>query len=129
MASIFLKHQYQSNMPLRTQYFYDGRAPIRFGVIELPADKPAWIDRSFILGFRRDPESGRLLELNEIRAMARAAVESTESAGETSEGSDLGGQPAGEDGLRTSEQPRDEGVSKPRVASRRSNRAKSSTSG
>lgn len=112
---IRLKHQYRSNMPLRVQYFYDGRAEVKYGVIELPVDKPAWIDRAFMIGFRCDPESGRVLTLLEVRALARG--DSAESTGETDEGSDGGRQPADEDGVRSSEQPRGEGLLVPVVAS------------
>lgn len=110
--TIFLKHQNRSNMPLRVQYFYDGRATVRFGVIELPVSKPAWIERAFIMGYRLDPETDRPFEIAEIRAMAAGspvvapepqAPESTESAGEDVEGTDDGGQSPSEDGVRESE--------------------------
>ena len=124
--TIRLKHQFRTEMPLRVQYFYDGRAQVTQGVIELPADKPAWIDRSFQMGFRLDPETGRQLSLMEVRALATAA--SAESAGDTDEGTDGGGQSAGEDGLRESEPTRADSVSTPRVASRKRNGAKSQAS-
>lgn len=112
--TILLKHQNKSNMPMRIQYFYDGRAVVRFGVIELPVEKSAWIDRAFMMGFRLDPETDRPLELADIRRMANGqvviapepeATESAESAGEDVEGTDIGGQPASDDGVRESELP------------------------
>ena len=111
--TILLKHQNKSNMPMRIQYFYDGRAVVRFGVIELPVEKSAWIDRAFMMGFRLDPETDRPLELADIRRMAAGEVvivapaepESTESAGEDVEGTDTGGQPSSDDGVRESELP------------------------
>lgn len=112
--TIFLKHLYPSNIPLRTQYFYDGRAVVRYGTIELPVDRPAWLDRAFILGFRCDPDTGRAMELTEIRALAEAELNatSTESAGEVDEGLDAGGQPGGADGVRPRKQSRSKSVSK-----------------
>lgn len=106
-------------MPLRVQHFYDGRAEVRFGVIEIPVNKPAWIERAFIMGFRLDPETDRPYDLGQIRAMAAGqpvvatepqAPESTESAGEDVEGTDDGGQSPSEDGVRESELPGDDGV-------------------
>lgn len=107
---ILIKHSLASNMPFRRMYFYDGETIVRFGVIELPVDKEHWMQRAFMLGFRYDPETGRLLELDEIKKMARAIKESAESAGDDVEGTDTGGLPAGEDGLRESELPSDEGI-------------------
>jgi len=134
--TILLKHQNKSNMPLRIQYFYDGRATVRFGVIELPVDKAAWIDRAFMMGYRLDPETDRPYELGEIRRLALGQVviapaeqESAESAGEDVEGTDVGGLPVGEDGVRESEQPRDEGVSEPEVDSGVGDGADDDTSG
>lgn len=87
---IRLKHQYKDTVPLRTFYFYDGRTVVRNGVIEIPADKPSWLDRAFMVGYRLDPETGKPLELAAIRARAAAPAtksESTKSAGASVEGS------------------------------------------
>lgn len=92
-------------------YFYDGEVPIKDGIVEIPLDRPEWVQRAYIMGYRYDPVSEEILTLDEALAGARAVVapvepESTESAGEDVEGTDAGRQPAGEDGLRESEQPR-----------------------
>lgn len=113
-------------------YFYDGETVVDHGVITIPADRPEWVQRAHIMGYRLDPETEQPLTLDEALTgtrptapapapapVAEVAVvaESTESAGEEVEGTDLGGQPASEDGLRESEQPRDEGVSGAEVGS------------
>jgi len=100
-------------------YFYDGEVPIVKGVVEVPQDRPEWVQRAYIMGYRHDPETEEMLTLDEALAGGKktpvpyaTAVEqeSAESTGETDEGTDGGGQPAGEDGVRESEQPRLESV-------------------
>jgi hypothetical protein len=114
MAKLFLKNVYENTIPEQEYYFYDGRTTVRFGVIELPAENTTWIKRAFGDGFRIDPDSGETLDYYQVITRAESAV----SAGEDVEGTDLGGQPAGEDGLRESELPRDASVPEARVASR-----------
>lgn len=97
-------------------YFYDGETPIKDGIVEIPVDRPEWVQRAYIMGYRFDPETEEVLTLAEAIAGGRKATvapaepESTESAGEDVEGSDFGGLPAGDDGVREGELPRDESV-------------------
>jgi hypothetical protein len=114
MAKIFLKHLRKNEVPAQLFYFYDGQTVVRYGVIELPADNTTWIKRAVNEGFRLDPDTDELLDYYQIVARAESAM----SAGDNVEGTNLGGQPAGEDGLRESELPRDAGVPASGVGSR-----------
>lgn len=98
-------------------YFYDGEVPIKDGVVEIPVDHPEWVQRAYIMGYRHDPVTEEVLTLDEALAGGRVAVapaepESTESAGEDVEGTDVGGQPVGDDGVRTSKPTRRPSVRK-----------------
>jgi len=114
MASYFLKHIYPNDLQEQIYYFYDGRTTVRYGVIELPAENITWLKRVFMEGYRIDPDSGKLLDYYEALAKSESAM----SAGAEVEGTDLGGQPVGEDGVRESELPRDASVPASGVASR-----------
>lgn len=96
-------------------YFYDGEVAISDGIVEIPLDRPEWVQRAYIMGYRHDPVTEEALTLDEALSGVRvsfapAEPESTESAGEDNEGSDAGGQPAWEDGVREGEQPRADGL-------------------
>lgn len=97
-------------------YFYDGEVAISDGIVEIPLDRPEWVQRAYIMGYRHDPVTEEALTLDEALTGIRVSFapvepESTESAGEEDdEGSDAGGQPVGEDGVRESEQPRSAGL-------------------
>lgn len=110
---LFLKHIYPNELPDQKFYFYEGEVDVHFGVIELPRD-PAfehWAMRAWMKGFRLDPETGKEVSRDEL--VASLSTKSADSATQesASESSDAGRLPAGEDGLRESELPRDEGVS------------------
>lgn len=109
---LYLKHIYPNELPQQKFYFYEGEVDVRFGVIELPRD-PAfqhWAQRAWMRGYRLDPETGREISRDEL--IASLSTESASSATQESanEGSDGGGQPTGEDGLRESELPRTDSV-------------------
>lgn len=107
--TLYLKHIYPNELPNQKFYFYEGEVDVHFGVIELPRDPGFvhWVQRAWMKGYRLDPVSGRSYELDELVAML-----STESAVEDAdEGTDAGRLPAGEDGLREGELPRDESLS------------------
>jgi len=88
-------------------YFYDGECAIKDGVVEIPLDRPEWVQRAYILGYRQDPDDEHVLTLAEALSGGAEAPaetqESAESTGDTDEGSDVGGQSTGPDGLRESE--------------------------
>lgn len=51
-----------------TVYFYEGEVEAKEGVVSVPRDKPEWVRRAFILGYRLNPNTGeeyRLEDLNE----------------------------------------------------------------
>jgi len=99
-------------------YFYDGRAEVHYGIVTLPAEKPAWIQRVFMKGYRVDPVTGKVLELAEIMHMAQdaisppVAVESTKSAGENVENTHTRGQSARSNRLRESQSDSGKSLSK-----------------
>lgn len=119
MAVTQLKHIFPNALPEQEYYFYDGRTKVHYGVIDIPSGNTTWLQRAFQEGYRVHPVSGQLLEWWQVLALDESAL----SAGEEVEGSDLGGQPAGEDGLRSSELPRDASVPSEGVDSSRSSRA------
>ena len=106
-------------------YFYDGELPVENSILTIPANRPEWIQRAWIMGFRTTADGRVIADLaKHIRAETQPdeaatpatvtpeviVVESAESAEEnTDEGPDRGGQPAGEDGVRSSEPDRGEG--------------------
>lgn len=77
--TIRLKHTLYT-LPEYVEYFYDGQAVVKNGVIELPADNPTWLQRAWIVGYRLDPETGK--EIADWRTLL--VDESAESAGEKS---------------------------------------------
>lgn len=122
-------------------YFYDGEAPISDGVVEIPANRPEWVQRAYIMGYRYDPVTEEDLTLDEALAGGRKTPvpyqkpvgdyekeldkpghtpgeyapdtqESAESAGVTNEGTDGGGLSTDGDGFRSSE-PEGAGSSEP----------------
>jgi hypothetical protein len=111
---VLLKHIYPNELPNQKFYFYEGEVDVHFGVIELPRD-PAfthWAQRAWMKGYRLDPVSGREISLDEL--VASLSTKSADSAVQESadEGSDGGGQPAGEDGVRTSQPARTKRIPK-----------------
>lgn len=53
----------------KTVYFYEGELVAKDGVVCVPADRPEWVRRAWVLGYRLDPDSGenkRLEDLIEI---------------------------------------------------------------
>lgn len=98
-------------------YFYDGEVPIANGVVEIPVDRPEWVQRAYIMGYRHDPVTEEVLTLDEALAGGRVPVapaepESTKSAGDDIETVDAGRQPAGNNGVRTSKPTRRPSVRK-----------------
>lgn len=107
--TIELLNPFLRKNPISVMHFYDGRAPIKGGVVTIPTSKPHWVQRALIMGFKFNPDGTPYRRENPQPATVEVALveDSAESAGDTSEGTDGGGLPAGEDGLRESEQPRD----------------------
>lgn len=64
----------------RTVHFYDGSLEATDGVVDVPSDKPAWVQRAWILGYRLDPETGENIPHADL--LARIVDESAESADE-----------------------------------------------
>jgi hypothetical protein len=111
---VLLKHIYPNELPDQKFYFYEGEVDVHFGVIELPRDPEFthWAQRAWMKGYRLDPVTGREISLDEL--VASLSTKSADSAVQESadESSDGGGQPAGEDGVRTSQPARRKSVPK-----------------
>lgn len=67
-----LKHVLPNELPEQKYYFYEGEAPIAFGVIEIPRDgaHAHWAQRAWLKGFRIDPKTGAELSLDEVVRLA-----------------------------------------------------------
>jgi hypothetical protein len=97
-------------------YFYDGELPVEGGVVTIPDGADVWAGAAWVQGYQIEAETGEHVDHNTVveRARGTAAVaesdddDSDEESGEddADEGADAGRQPAVEDGVRTSEQPR-----------------------
>src|SRR5687768_17843391 len=61
-------------------YAYDGELPVRDSIIEIPASRPEWVQRAWIMGFRLTAEGRVVANLDaEVRAQLSAdAVETPE---------------------------------------------------
>jgi len=101
-------------------YFYDGELPVEGSVLTIPADKPEWIQRAWIQGFRMTADGRVIADLaKHIRAETagepaetpvepETPTETAESGEEnTDEGAAAGRQPVEDDGVRSSEPDRD----------------------
>lgn len=113
MAEVRLKHVVHEIDTVI--FFYDGELPVVGGVVTIPDGNDNWAGAAYIHGYQIDPDTGEHLIYGDVvdRALASEVAKSDEKedADEgAAEGSDAGGQPVSEDGVRTSEQPRDEGV-------------------
>ena len=84
---------------IETFYFYDGETPIKDGVVEIPVDRPEWVQRAYIMGYRHDPVTEEVITLDEALAGGRvpAVAEAPVATTETPEG-DVDGEQS-EDGL------------------------------
>lgn len=91
----------------KPMYFYSGEAYVKDGVITIKDDRVEWVSRSYILGYRIDPDSGEEKPMAFFTTQnndAAAAAESAKSAkGTTNEGTDGGGQPSRVNRVRKSE--------------------------
>ena len=65
VATVTLKHT-TWNQGEKTFYFYDGELIAKDGVLEIPADRPEWIQRAWIMGYRLDAEGKEVLFLNDL---------------------------------------------------------------
>lgn len=63
MANVRLKHIiHEADTVL---YLYDGELEVKKGVVSIPKDRPEWIRRAWVLGYRLDSkgENARLEDL------------------------------------------------------------------
>lgn len=60
--SIRLKHTIWNDGE-KIVYFYDGELQAKDGVIVIPADRPEWVRRAWVLGYQLDPKTGRQVDL------------------------------------------------------------------
>jgi hypothetical protein len=63
--NVSLKHTIHS-APEKTVYFYDGELIAKDGVIKIPADRPEWIRRAWVLGYRLDPKTGENTRIEDL---------------------------------------------------------------
>lgn len=103
-----------------TEYFYDGRLPVINQVIELPINRPEWIRRAWVLGFRQTVDG---LPVDDLEAHVRREQARDAKEMDANEGADAGGLPDVEDGVRSSEQESSPRVPKRRVVRRKRNSA------
>lgn len=101
-------------------YFYEGELKVRDSIIEVPAKRPEWVQRAWIMGFRTDVDGRPVNDLagHVKRELARdeepeptpvtvtvetvvAETAESDEEGTENEGPDAGGQPAGDDGIRS----------------------------
>lgn len=91
-------------------YFYDGEVPVVGGVVTL--DNEVWARNAWLRGYRINADTGEQILpgdiVNHFAVVETAAESGTET--DADEGAFAGGQPVLEDGVRTSEQPRDAGI-------------------
>jgi hypothetical protein len=69
--AVRLKHLTKHHA-LQKHYFYEGHAVAVNGVIEIPANRPAWAQRIYKLGYMLDPETDRRLSLGEVLGLFSA---------------------------------------------------------
>jgi hypothetical protein len=45
-------------------YYYEGEAPVVDGVLAIPADRPEWAKRAYVMGFRKDVDGEPITDLD-----------------------------------------------------------------
>ena len=50
----------------KTVYFYEGELVAKEGVVKIPADRPEWVRRAWVLGYRLDPKTGEQTKLEDL---------------------------------------------------------------
>lgn len=79
-------------------HFYDGALMAKNGLLSIPADRPEWVRRAWVSGYRLAPD-GRALNLwPEVEA--EVAKQSAESTGDRVEDSNAGRQPTTKNRVR-----------------------------
>lgn len=119
-ATISLQHMVRRHGN-QMVFFYDGALEAVDGLLTLPADRPEWIRRAWVSGYRLLPD-GTLLtgwgdiesELSKISTKSATSAKSTED--KSGEDSGTGRQSATTNRVRTTEQ--ESGVSVPKGRSR-----------
>lgn len=96
-SNVQLKHQFFGGD--RKFYFYEGSVDVKGGVISLPVSHPEWVQRAYTMGYRADPDGGKVLSWNEV--VTRMTQE--DSSEEHDEDTDSGRQPDADNRLREGE--------------------------
>lgn len=90
----------------RKFYFYEGETDVEGGVISLPTNRPEWIRRAWVMGWRLNPETGATVSVADALAgNIEAAKTAEDSSKEQDENSDSGRQSGPDNGVREGEQP------------------------
>ena len=50
----------------KTVYFYEGELTAKDGVVSVPADRPEWVRRAWVLGYRLDPKTGEQTKIEDL---------------------------------------------------------------
>jgi hypothetical protein len=65
VAGVSLKHTIWDDGEKQV-YFYDGELTAKDGVVTIPADKPEWIRRAWVLGYQLDPKTKKQTRLENL---------------------------------------------------------------
>jgi hypothetical protein len=63
--SVSLKHTIWHDGE-RQVYFYEGELTAKDGVVKIPANRPEWVRRAWVLGYRLDPKTGDHVKLEDL---------------------------------------------------------------
>lgn len=47
-------------------YFYDGEVEAKEGIVSVPRNRPEWVRRAFVLGYRLNPNTGEEYRLEDL---------------------------------------------------------------
>lgn len=64
MDTVSLKHTILTGT--KTVYFYEGEAVVTNGIVSIPKNRPEWIKRAWILGYKLNPKTGKPVRLEDI---------------------------------------------------------------
>jgi|WetSurMetagenome_2_1015567.scaffolds.fasta_scaffold1192280_2 hypothetical protein len=100
MSDITLRHSVHS-MPVRVEYFYDGLAVARDGLISIPAENREHIRAAFFRGYQDTHDGRRLNDFQELDSyIDEQATKTAKSAEVDHEGSDTRRQSTTKHGIR-----------------------------
>jgi hypothetical protein len=66
----------------KTVYFYEGELKAKDGVLEVPDDRPEWLRRAWVMGYRLDPKTGENILFDDLVPTEVISAESEEGQDE-----------------------------------------------